>query len=72
MLPCEVSVAHKGLLQPNHFPMWEQFSPQPRGTSSALGYNMGVISQAGSPSGFFSFAFDPLTHAKLITDQQEW
>lgn len=71
MLPCEVSIAHKGLLHLNCLLMLEQFSLQPRGTSSALGYNTGVISQAESPSGFFSFALDPLIHAKLITDQQE-
>lgn len=55
----------------NHLLMLEQFSLEARGTSSALNYNTGVIPQAGRPSGFFSFALDPLRDAKLIPDQRE-
>jgi len=60
------------LLHPNHLLMPEQFSLQSTGTSSALGYDIGMISQEETPSGSFNFALDPLVHANLITDQQEW
>lgn len=51
--------------------MLEQFSLEARGTSSALGYNTGVIPGTGRTSVFFSFALDPLRDAKLIPDQRE-